>query len=508
MSRTACPQCGKPKVATYARISDDQKGERLGVTDQIEDCWARAGDEGWCVCDPEADTYVDNDIGAYRKKKRPGYEALLEGLAAGKYGVLVARDDSRLTRNVRDAHTLVELVETQKLRVVTLWTEHWDLTTAAGRKRVRDSFSDAQYEAERTGERVARARLRDARKGKPSPGSKAWGFKTDRMTHEPAEVEAIRDVARRLLAGESLRSASLRYGKNPKDVKRALRAKRMIGVREHKGQEYPAAWEPILDVDTFEALRVLLTDPSRDQVAKVAARKYLLTGFIFCGVCGSRCHGYKVSGARNKDKIRIKYACWPRGHVTRMVYLLDGYVRDQLLARAEVSIAPAEIDPALSGAVVGYRSRLTEAKELWKSGAMTAEEYASDKADLETRLTDAEERLRVAEAVALGPAAKTHLAPAEHGFARMFVGEQAERYAWWEAADLRQRRVLLAKHVSRIEILPNPGAGKLFDPTAIAIYGLDGERWEHIEITRAFADEDIAAEVAARYAETGFPEAD
>ena len=507
MAARVCPHCGKPKAAVYARISDDQKGERLGVTDQIEDCWARVAAEDWCTCTPELDTYQDNDIGASKGKHRPGWEALLATIRDGSYGALVARDDGRFTRRMVEFLPLIDLISEKQVQVVTLWTERWDLTTAAGRKRVRDSASDAQYEAERTGERVTRSRLRDAKKGLPSPGGqRAWGFKANRIDHEPAEAAAIRDVAQRLLAGESLRSASLRYGKNPKDVKRALLARRMIARREYKGQEYAAAWEPILDEDTFEALRVLLTSEKRDQVAGVTARKYLLTGFVYCGVCSARCHGYRMSGKSNHGKERLKYACWPAGHVTRMVHLLDDYVRDQLLVRAEVSIAPAEVDPALAGAVVGYRSRLKEAKELWKAGALGADEYAADKVDLEARLADAEERLRNAEAEALGPASGVHLAPAGAGVSEMFLGERAERRAWWDAADLRQQRVLLARHVSRIDILPNPGPGRRFDHTAVAILGLDGERWEHVDIPRAFAgDEELARIVADRYAETGFP---
>src|SRR5207248_3193123 len=152
------------------------------------------------------------------------------------------------------------------------------------------------------------ARLRGAKKGLPSPGSKVWGFQRDRMTHEPEQAAQIRDIARRVLAGESLRSASLRYGKTPKDVKRVLLAPRMIGQRGYHATAsgtkctqradcpgcvfFDAAWEPILDPNTFEALRLALTANDRDKIGGVAAIRYLLTGFVYCGVCKGRCFGF------------------------------------------------------------------------------------------------------------------------------------------------------------------------------------------------------------------------
>lgn len=520
-SDRTCPACGKLKAAAYARISDDQKGERLGVTDQVADCWARIAAEGWCTCTPEADTYQDNDIGAFRNKPRPGYEALLDALDAGTYRILVARESSRLIRNALDgrARTLIELVERHGLRVVTLWAGHWDLSTADGRKRVRDGFSDAQYEAERTGERVARARLRNAQKGASSPGGqRPWGWGVprldsagqpilspksgatmiDKSQHNPEQAAEVRDVARRLLAGESLRSASLRYGKQPKDVKRALLAPRMIGVRAYHSnavrKETPCtatmgcpgclftedAWEPILDRDTYEAVRALLTSRNRDRIAGVAARKYLLTGFLYCGVCGSRCHGYRMTRG-NRNNPTLKYACWPQGHVVRVVDRLDEHVRDQLLLRADVSLTAPQVDPALTGAVSAYETRLAEAKEMWKRGSLGSAEYEADKADLEARLLDARGRLADAVDAAEPSAPGIHVLRAKGGHTEMVRGEYGERRAWWEGADLRQRRVLLAEHVSRIVMNRNRVPRK-FEPTAVDIFGVDGERWEILPV--------------------------
>lgn len=479
MTQRTCPTCGKPKACAYARISDDQKGERLGISDQIEDCWARAGDEGWCVCTPDLDTFSDNDIGASKGKHRPGWEACLEAIRADVYGVLVARDDGRFTRRLTEFLSLIDLINSKGVQVVTLWTDRWDLTTAAGRKRVRDSASDAQYEAERLGERVSRARLRDAKLGKPSPGGqRAWGFAANRVDHVSEEVAAIRDVARRLLAGESLRSASLRHGKHPKDVKRALLAPRIIGVREYKGTPYPAVWNPILDSETWEAVKVILNAKNRGRVAGVSARKFLLSGFLFCGKCGSRCQGSQQTGTdpgRTKPRTRIRYICQPGSCTSRNAVLLETFVRDQVLARSDVRTVAPDLDPALMQAVQGYETRLAETHELWNDpdSILTKDRYSSQVREFEMRLAEAQSALDEAE--------QSRWKPVGTGSGEMVIDDESagtwhhevfepydDKLAWWEGADLLQRRKLIARYVERITLKTATSSNR-FDPDAVEI---------------------------------------
>lgn len=498
-AQVTCAQCGRVKVAAYARISDDQKGERLGVTDQIEDCWRRAEAEGWCCCTPGADTYSDNDIGALRQKHRPGYEAMREAVGAGRYGVLVARDDSRLTRNVREAVALVELVEQSRTRVELLWTAHWDLSTAAGRKRVRDAFSDAQYEAERTGERVARARLRGAERGRPSPGGpRPWGFEKDKVAHHPAEADEIRDIARRLLAGESLRSASLRYDRSPKNVRRSLLTPRVAGKRGYHANAtggkrctqtgdcpgctfYPATWEPILDEATWLGVCALLRARDRDGVAGARPRKHLLAGLLFCGVCGSRCQIVRPGG-------RHKYACWPRGCVVRTARLIEEEVRDAVLAVADVAPPSEEVDPALVTAVQALQERIDDADQMFTDGVIPQGAYVKMRTQLVERFGEAQAALDAAAQAA--PEAGYWAVEDEASPDELWIywGDEADRRRWWDEADLRQRRVLLSKYVDRIVMHPNR-VKRVHEPDSIEILwregiehrpaaGAEGPTWE------------------------------
>jgi DNA invertase Pin-like site-specific DNA recombinase len=54
----------------YTRISKDRTGAGLGVERRTEDCRELADRLGLTV----ADVLTDNDMSAYKRKKRPGYE--------------------------------------------------------------------------------------------------------------------------------------------------------------------------------------------------------------------------------------------------------------------------------------------------------------------------------------------------------------------------------------------------------------------------------------------------
>ena len=55
------------RAAIYVRISQDQNGERLGVTRQLDDCLALADRLGWEV----VARFDDNDISAFNGSTGP-----------------------------------------------------------------------------------------------------------------------------------------------------------------------------------------------------------------------------------------------------------------------------------------------------------------------------------------------------------------------------------------------------------------------------------------------------
>ena len=119
----------------------------------------------------------------------------------------------------------------------------------------------AQWEAETTRERVTRALEARRAQGLPTGGGKRpFGYEADFMTVRPEEARVIREVARRVLRGESLRgiagdldargirpTAGAKRWK-PTDLGGIASSPRVAGVASRQGKPVgKAAWDPILD---------------------------------------------------------------------------------------------------------------------------------------------------------------------------------------------------------------------------------------------------------------------
>ena len=190
-------------AAIYVRISSDPTGRALGVARQEADCRALAGHRGWDV----ARVYTDNDVSAFdRREIRPAWQQLLDDLRAGRLDALIVYDMDRIARRTRDLDDLLEVYERRPSVGFGAVTGELDLASSGGRMVARMLVSVATKASEDTGRRVARKHLELAQKGLPAGGRRAFGYAGDFTTVVEPEAEAIREAARRVLAGEPLTS--------------------------------------------------------------------------------------------------------------------------------------------------------------------------------------------------------------------------------------------------------------------------------------------------------------
>ncbi len=120
--------------------------------------------------------------------------------------------------------------------------------------------------------------------------------------HHPAEAEAIKEAAARVLRGERIRSIAFDFndrGIKSKPVaggrwagstlRRVLVLPRIAGLREHNGEVVgEAAWPAIIDRATHDRLVGLLDDPSRRRENFGRPRRHPLVGLVYCASCGGK----------------------------------------------------------------------------------------------------------------------------------------------------------------------------------------------------------------------------
>jgi site-specific DNA recombinase len=292
----------------YSRISHDPEGRQAGVERQEQDCRRLAAERGWVVLEP---VYRENDVSASTrsKKRRPVFEQLLSDLGDRSVGVLLTYSTSRLTRRPLEYERLIELTSRTGLEIHTVVSGPVRLDTADGRALARVLAVIDAAEAERTSERVTRAKLQRAEQGlwhggpftpfgyRYSPEPSGRGLQ---LVIEPIRAKLVQEACRRVINGDSLAGickdwndrglvTSTGAAWRPQGIRKMLVRPSTAGMTERQGQLYPGAWPAILSRERWLAARAVLLEPSRDsRTFRQVAKRYPLAGLLFCGLCGHR----------------------------------------------------------------------------------------------------------------------------------------------------------------------------------------------------------------------------
>lgn len=395
-------------AAIYARISSDRLGDQAGVKRQVADCEAEADRRGW----PVAQVYVDDDISAYSGKNRPGYQQLVADVADGMRDAVLVWHLDRLTRRPKELEEFVEVCERAGMKSLATVQGDVNLGTGDGLLIARIMGAVAANESAAKSRRVRRKLEEIAQQGRPHGGAnRPFGFKDDRITLEPAEARVIKDLADRLLAGESLTSLTrwLNDEGIPTTTGRVwqtttlrgiLRSARISGQRTFRGEIVgPAVWPAIISPETTTRLRALLDDPARR--TNRTARRYLLSGLLRCGRCDEKMVSYAQKEVRRYvcrggatypgcGRMRI-FADDTEALITEAVlYRLDSpALGDALAGRSVADDRTAELHDSLRD----DQAQLEELAGLYGDKAISATEWIAARKPIEARIATSRRRL-------------------------------------------------------------------------------------------------------------------
>ncbi|HET6628515.1 MAG TPA: recombinase family protein [Woeseiaceae bacterium] len=442
------------RAAVYLRISQDKTGEAAGVTRQREDCLALVKAQGWQLYD----TYVDNDISASSGKARPNYKRLLADIKDGQVDAIVAWHPDRLYRKLTDLEGLIAAIESRNVIMRTVRAGEIDLSTPTGRMLARILSATAQAEGEVKADRWMRSWRQGREAGLPArTGSRLFGY-TRAGELVPGEAEIMRDVAARLLAGETLLSLTEQFEDagisttrgtvwRTGTLRQYLANPRIAGWSTLKGEILgEGQWEPVLDRETWEAVKVMLDARSRPYVP----RKALLNGLIFCE-CGQR---IITSGQR---KIRT-YRCPNRpgmrgcGKVSGNAEPIEEFV--EAFARARLD------DPRVRARLAALRNESPQVRQ--------------ELAAIELRITELEQQLdqpgvpvaTILRAIDRTKDRRADLAATLGTHAAVSIPEPGS--PWPD--DLQTRRALVDLVVRRVTLLPATRSGRQgFNPERVQI---------------------------------------
>lgn len=461
-------------TAIYCRISRDRREEELGVKRQQEDCVALCERRGW----PVAGVYIDNDVSAFGKKRRPQYEQLLADLRAGKVDSVVVWHPDRLHRSPRELEDFIDVIESCGAAIGNCTAGDYDLGSPDGRLMARIVGSVARKESEDKSRRLRRKHVELAQAGKVSGGGRRpFGYESDRVTIREDEAAVIRQAVADILAGSSIRSIAARWNEAgvpsvtgvpwaSTTVKRLLISGRIAGQREHQGKVVAdAAWPAIITPAQSAQIRAVMSDAAR-VTSTTNAREYLLGGFVYCGACGNKLTARPV--IRKGHRYR-RYACTvDRGGCNRVGIgaepleeviteaLFDVLASAEFAAVRKAQAASAEWDE-IDQAIKEDEAAIEQmARDHYVDHIISREVFVAGQRGLQARLDDNRRRL------------------ARHSLSAGAADALADittLRAEWDGGTmtLDRKRAILDEALLRIVIAPTTRSNNRFDPDRLEV---------------------------------------
>jgi DNA invertase Pin-like site-specific DNA recombinase len=475
------------QAAVYIRISK-LKRELLDADRQRPPCEAFAQAQGWQV----VEVYVDDGRSAWKQGvRRDAFERMLSDVRAGKVQAIVSWQMDRLLRRVEDASAIIALAK-QHGTIIANVGGTLDLTTAAGRQKFYSLAVASEYASDVSSERLRLKHAELAAAGKFSGGSRPFGFDLEeyvyadhtgrhikyRLVPNAEEAAAIQEAVRAVIeedrsvtaitkqwAAGNVRSARGRLFRY-QDVKELLLSPRIAGLRSVDGKLVQAEWAPLITREQHEELQLRLGSPRRRGSNLGTARSYLLVGFLFCGVCGTRLRSHRMRANRERES-RGRYLCDPRdgGHycVKRLASVVDEHVTLRLLTELPQRLleaarrAPEEWESLgrLMTARQTAEDRLLGLEDLLADKLLDRSAYVRQQRRIKARISELDEQ--IAHVRAQAPRRRLRGA---YGW---------ELRAEWDRMDLDERRAVLADHIDHIVIKPVGPGRKPFDPDSVEI---------------------------------------
>lgn len=320
------------RAVGYLRVSSKGQRDRQTIDAQRLAVPAFVARQGWQLVRP-VEHYVDDGrtAKAGRLDEREAFQRLLRDAAAGAFDAVVVVDLDRLTRSEDLTERGAVLGAFQRAGVkiaIATSGQVLDLSSSLG-----DLFSGLQafFAAEENRKRrertVAGKAVAIARGRKPA-GPTPYGLRYDRTltdnpwSIDPAEAELVREMFRRVAAGESCEAVAIDF--NARGIPRARggewireRVWQIVTARTYVGEwtadkrrgavlRVPA----IVDLELWERTQAQLAAQGRRGLRRTR-HVYLLEDLAVCERCGARIGICSASGiaARRHVASQARYVC-------------------------------------------------------------------------------------------------------------------------------------------------------------------------------------------------------
>lgn len=296
----------------YARFSSHNQRE-ASIEQQIEWCVDLAKRYNLTVLD----TYADKAISG-RTDNRPSFQRMMADAKTGKFDVVLAWKSNRMGRNMLEAMLNDSVLLEEGVR--TIYVEEDFEDNAAGRFALRNMMNVNQFYSEALAEDVKRGMMDNAKKcmvnGRTPYGYRKGNDGKYEIVQDQAEI--VREIFNRVIEGwpyvdimSDLNARGIRnrdgniWQRTTFD--KMLRNEQYIGVYKFSGVRTEGGIPPILNREIFEEVQTILTTKKHPRGRRRNTQDYMLTGKLFCGICGNPMVG--ICGTSRNGERHYYYLC-------------------------------------------------------------------------------------------------------------------------------------------------------------------------------------------------------
>ena len=280
-------------AVVYARYSSHKQGEQ-SIEGQLAAAYKYAGEHGYTIIHECIDRAQ-----AGRNDDREQFQQMLKDTAKHQFEAIIVWKIDRFGRNREEI--AFNKYRCKKNGVKVLYTAESIPDTPEGIILEAILEGMAEYYSVQLATNVKRGMDNVASKGQSVGGTLPLGYRTGPDKHlepDPKTAPLVKRIFEMYAAGntqkeiiEHLNAEGLRTRKGKpltiNSIRSVLKNKKYIGIYHYDGKEYPEAQIPaLIDAETFAKVQRLLIQNKRAPARKWTKAEYLLTGKLFCGLCG------------------------------------------------------------------------------------------------------------------------------------------------------------------------------------------------------------------------------
>lgn len=293
----------KNNAVIYARYSSHRQDEQ-SIEGQLHVCHDYAKRNGLVV----VGEYIDRAISG-RTDDRPEFQRMIADAKKKAFQYVIVYRLDRFTRNRYDSAIYKYKLKQCGVKLLSAMEQIGDNPESVILEAVLEA--SAEYYSLELAQKVRRGRIESARKGKFVGGGIPIGYKSENgylvLDEEKAPYvkyafeQYAQGVSKREIIDELNRRGLRNQNGEPLNhnaIHRVLRSEKYIGVLEQSGVRIEGGCPAIIDRNTFDLVQARLDLMRRCGAKHTAAPnvEYLLTGKVFCGMCGESMHGVSGNG--------------------------------------------------------------------------------------------------------------------------------------------------------------------------------------------------------------------